>query len=111
MQNSGCDLVGEYYDAGDNLKLGFPTVLAITMHSWSTIEFNKQLMAKKELWNALNAIKWGTYYLTKAHRQEADVVYGEVGDSNSDHECWKRPEDMTTPRTVFKIDGQHPCML
>ncbi|KAH7547544.1 hypothetical protein FEM48_Zijuj01G0321000 [Ziziphus jujuba var. spinosa] len=106
-ENSGFDLVGGYYDAGDNLKLGFPMAFTITMLSWSTMEFNKQLMAKKELLNALYTIKWGTDYLMKAH-PEADVLYGEVGDSDSDHKCWERPEDMTTPRTVFKIDDQHP---
>ena len=25
-----------------------------------------------------------------------------------DHKCWERPEDMDTPRNVFKIDAQHP---
>lgn len=79
----------------------------ITMLSWSTIEFQAQLKAKKELSNALDAIKWGTDYLIKAH-PEPDVLYAEVGDGDSDHECWQRPEDMTTPRTAYKIDDQHP---
>ena len=25
-----------------------------------------------------------------------------------DHKCWERPEDMDTPRNVYKIDAQHP---
>ncbi|PON98871.1 Glycoside hydrolase [Trema orientale] len=79
----------------------------ITMLSWSTIEYSDKLRAKKELVNALNGIKWSTDYLIKAH-PEADVLHGEVGDCNSDHECWQRPEDMTTPRTVSGIDDQHP---
>jgi len=29
-----------------------------------------------------------------------------VGDPVADHNCWERPEDMDTPRTVYKIDGQ-----
>ncbi|KAK2650913.1 hypothetical protein Ddye_018402 [Dipteronia dyeriana] len=41
----------------------------ITMLSWSTIEFRSQLEAKKELFNALDAIKWGTDYFIKAHPQ------------------------------------------
>lgn len=99
--------MGGYYDAGDNVKFGFPFAFTITMLSWSTIEFRSELGAKQELSNALKAIKWGTDYFVKAH-PEADVLYGEVGDGDSDHACWQRPEDMTTPRTTFRIDDQHP---
>lgn len=31
-----------------------------------------------------------------------------VGDGNSDHYCWERPEDMTTPRGAYKIDQENP---
>lgn len=101
------NLVGGYYDAGDNVKFGFPMAYTVTMLAWSVVEFGPQLGARHELSNALAAIKWGTDYLLKAHPQP-DVLYGEVGDGGSDHSCWQRPEDMTTPRTVYKIDDQHP---
>jgi hypothetical protein len=101
------DLVGGYYDAGDNLKLGFPMAFTITMLSWSTIEFKDKLQEKNELENALSAIKWGTDYLMKAH-QQPNSLYGEIGDPDSDHQCWERPEDMDTSRTSYKIDEQHP---
>jgi hypothetical protein len=101
------DLVGGYYDAGDNLKLGFPMAFTITMLSWSTIEFKNNLQEKNELENALSAIKWGTDYLMKAH-QQPNSLYGEIGDPDSDHQCWERPEDMDTSRTSYKIDEQHP---
>lgn len=101
------DLVGGYYDAGDNLKLGFPMAFTVTMLSWSTIEFHGKLREKYELPNALRAIKWGTDYLIKAHPQP-EVLYGQVGGVDSDHQCWQRPEDMTTSRNVFRIDDQHP---
>lgn len=32
----------------------------------------------------------------------------QVGDANKDHACWERPEDMDTPRSVFKIDKNNP---
>ncbi|KAF7808229.1 endoglucanase 14-like [Senna tora] len=79
----------------------------ITMLSWSTIEFKEKLEAKRELSNALKAIKWGTDYLMKAHNQPR-VLYGQVGDVASDHACWQRPEDMTTPRTTFHLDDKSP---
>lgn len=101
------DLVGGYYDAGDNVKFGFPMAFTITMLSWSAVDFGSQLEEKRELANALEAIKWGTDYLIKAHT-EPNVLYGQVGDGDSDHACWQRPEDMTTPRTAFRIDEGHP---
>lgn len=32
----------------------------------------------------------------------------QVGDGDSDHYCWERAEDMSTPRTAYKIDSNHP---
>ncbi|KAK6153341.1 hypothetical protein DH2020_012980 [Rehmannia glutinosa] len=31
-----------------------------------------------------------------------------VGDGESDHYCWERAEDMTTPRTAYKLDPENP---
>jgi len=101
------NLDGGYYDAGDNLKLGFPMAFTITMLSWSTIEFKDKLRKNNELTNALESIKWGTDYLMKAH-PHPNILYGEIGDPDSDHQCWQRPEDMSTPRDSYRIDEQHP---
>ncbi|CAN1816491.1 Endoglucanase 1 [Linum perenne] len=35
----GVDLTGDYYDASDNVKFGFPMAFTTTMLSWSIIEF------------------------------------------------------------------------
>ncbi|XP_075101043.1 endoglucanase 17-like isoform X3 [Nicotiana tabacum] len=58
------DLVGGYYDAGDNVKFGFPMAFTTTMLSWSVIEFGG--LMKGELQNARQAIRWATNYLLKA---------------------------------------------
>lgn len=104
---SGVDLVGGYYDAGDNVKFGLPMAFTVTMMSWSIIEYGKQMAANGELGHAMDAVKWGTDYFIKAHPQPY-VLYGEVGDGNSDHYCWQRPEDMTTDRHAYKIDPSNP---
>uniref|UniRef100_A0A0D3G4H0 Endoglucanase n=1 Tax=Oryza barthii TaxID=65489 RepID=A0A0D3G4H0_9ORYZ len=104
---SGVDLVGGYYDAGDNVKFGLPMAFTVTMMSWSILEYGKQMAAAGELRNAMDAVKWGTEYFIKAH-PEPDVLYGEVGDGDTDHSCWQRPEDMTTSRQAFRVDPQHP---
>ncbi|GLU05960.1 hypothetical protein SLE2022_230320 [Rubroshorea leprosula] len=103
----GVDLVGGYYDAGDNVKFGLPMAFTVTMMSWSIIEYGKQMEASGELAHALAAVKWGTDYFIKAH-PEPNVLYGEVGDGKTDHYCWQRPEDMTTDRRAYKIDRNNP---
>ena len=32
----------------------------------------------------------------------------QVADPNMDHRCWERPEDMDTPRNVYKVTPQNP---
>ncbi|RRT61057.1 hypothetical protein BHE74_00035991 [Ensete ventricosum] len=61
---AGVDLTGGYYDAGDNVKFGFPMAFTTTMLSWSVVEFG-ELMPAEELQNAAVAIRWATDYLLK----------------------------------------------
>ncbi|KAK8625663.1 hypothetical protein V6N13_090529 [Hibiscus sabdariffa] len=99
------DLTGGYYDAGDNVKFGFPMAFTTTLLAWSIIDFGRNM--GPELKNAVKAVKWSTDYLLKA-TSKPGVVYVQVGDAFSDHSCWERPEDMDTLRTVYKIDNAHP---
>nr|XP_017217973.1 PREDICTED: endoglucanase 5-like [Daucus carota subsp. sativus] len=99
----GVDLVGGYYDAGDHVKFGLPMAYSVTMLAWGVIEFRKEIMELDQMGNALAAIKWGADYFIKAHPQP-NVLWAQVGDGDSDHYCWERAEDMTTPRTAYKLD-------
>ncbi|XP_048429339.1 endoglucanase 4-like [Pyrus x bretschneideri] len=101
----GRDLVGGYYDAGDNVKFNFPMAFTTTMLSWSVLEFGNSMGADHE--HALEAIRWGTDYFLKA-TSVPDSVVGAVGDPNGDHTCWQRPEDMDTPRTSYVVTKEKP---
>ncbi|XP_054776934.1 endoglucanase 24-like isoform X2 [Prosopis cineraria] len=101
------DLTGGYYDAGDNIKFGFPMAFTTTMLAWSVIEFGDN-MPPSELRNALAAIRWATDYLLKTVSQP-NRIFVQVGDPSSDHSCWERPEDMDTARTVFAVDAPNPA--
>ncbi|XVF21019.1 hypothetical protein REPUB_Repub12eG0054500 [Reevesia pubescens] len=103
----GVDLVGGYYDAGDHVKFGLPMAFTVTMLSWGIIEFRDQIANAGELEHALEDIKWGTDYFIKAHTSP-NVLWAEVGDGDTDHYCWQRPEDMTTSRQAYKIDENNP---
>ncbi|XWS68489.1 hypothetical protein CRYUN_Cryun04dG0095000 [Craigia yunnanensis] len=103
----GVDLVGGYYDAGDHVKFGLPMAFSVTMLAWGTIEYMREITNLNQMGQTLWAIRWGTDYFMKAHTQP-NVLWGQVGDGDSDHYCWERAEDMTTPRTAFKLDQDHP---
>ncbi|EFJ20261.1 hypothetical protein SELMODRAFT_109529 [Selaginella moellendorffii] len=106
-KSQGVDLVGGYYDAGDNVKFGLPMAFTITMLSWSAIEYGKQIDGAGQMGFAKEAIKWGTDYFLKAHTAPFEL-WGQVGDGLNDHGCWQRPEDMTTSRRAYKIDTSNP---
>jgi endoglucanase len=143
------DLVGGYYDAGDNVKYGLPMAFTITTLSWAALFYKTELQAAGELEHVHSAIRWGTDYFLKAssrrqrlyvqvrvaslnniliffvifvfdlrtlfmHVRSNEIVMGvcllmvKVGDPVQDHQCWIRPENMQTPRTVLKIDENTP---
>ncbi|KAK1369377.1 Endoglucanase [Heracleum sosnowskyi] len=101
------DLVGGYYDAGDNVKYGLPMAFTISTLSWAALFYQRELESAGELDNTRDAIRWGTDYLLKAN-VKPNTLYVQVGDPNKDHECWVRPENMQTPRTLLKIDAGTP---
>ncbi|XWS27806.1 hypothetical protein CRYUN_Cryun25bG0011600 [Craigia yunnanensis] len=96
-----------YYDAGDNVKFDLPMAFTITMLSWGVIEYEDEIAGAGEYSHTLEAIKWGTDHFIKAHTHP-NVLWVEVGDGDTDHYCWQRPEDMTTFRQAYKIDDKNP---
>ncbi|XP_059276432.1 endoglucanase 1-like [Lycium ferocissimum] len=100
------DLVGGYYDAGDNVKFGLPMAFTTTLLAWSVIEFGSSM--HNQLDNAKEALRWSTDYLLKAATASPNTLYVQVGDPTQDHRCWERPEDMDTPRNVYKVSPQNP---
>ncbi|KAK1326145.1 hypothetical protein QJS10_CPA01g02269 [Acorus calamus] len=54
-----------------------------------------------------SAIRWGSDFILRAHTSPT-TLYTQVGDHYSDHNCWERPEDMNTQRTLYKITSDSP---
>ncbi|RZC63900.1 hypothetical protein C5167_025650 [Papaver somniferum] len=111
------NLVGGYYDAGDAIKFNFPQSFAMTMLSWSVIEYSHKYEAVGELNHVKEIIKWGTDYLLKTFNNSADTIdkiAAQVGAGDTsggsttpnDHYCWTRPEDIDYPRPVYEC---HAC--
>ncbi len=103
----GRDLSGGYYDAGDHVKFGFPMASSMTMLGWGVVQYREGYQKSGQLDEALDAIKWGTDYILKAHTAPNEF-YGQVGLGGVDHAYWGPPEKMTMARPAFKIDAQRP---
>nr|AXQ39838.1 beta-1,4-endoglucanase [Loboptera decipiens] len=105
--NSGEDLTGGYYDAGDFVKFGFPMAYTITTLAWGAIDYANGYNKANAMDGVRKAIKWGTDYFMKAHVHQT-TFYGQIGDGQADHNYWGRPEDMTMARPAYRIDTSHP---
>ena len=106
---SDVDLTGGYYDAGDNLKFGYPMAYSITVLSWGLVHYWDAYRAAGEFDNMLNVLIWGTDWLNKTvvldEKGVVQEVYVLVGDPEWDHSTWDRPESIVQgqPRPSFKL--------
>ncbi|KAL6316944.1 hypothetical protein AAG906_024482 [Vitis piasezkii] len=116
--SSGHNLVGGFYDSGNNIKFSFPTAYTITLLSWTVIEYHQKYVDIGELEHVKDIIKWGSDYLLKLFippikstsssttilYSQASCLKGFVGstsnDAFNDVNCWQRPEDMSYLRPV-----------
>nr|XP_048331648.1 endoglucanase 25-like [Ziziphus jujuba var. spinosa] len=115
--NPPVDLVGGFYDSGNNMKFTFPTAYTITLLSWTVIEYHQKYDDIHELAHVKDIIKWGTEYLLKVFVPPMDatsgrtILYSQVGvasnksAASNDMTCWQRPEDMDYDRPVSVCDG------
>ncbi|KAL2894815.1 Endoglucanase 24 [Bienertia sinuspersici] len=101
------DLSKGMYDAGDNMKFGFPLAFTATVLSWAILEYGDQMAAVKQLQPAQENLKWITDFLINAHPKD-NVLYIQVGDPEVDHKCWNRPEDMTEKRPLTQVNVSTP---
>lgn len=61
--------------------------------------------------NIIKEITLSTSFLVLKKRAQKLMAWCwmvQVGDPNMDHRCWERPEDMDTPRNVYKVSDQNP---
>ncbi|KAI5056589.1 hypothetical protein GOP47_0028407 [Adiantum capillus-veneris] len=105
--DANVDLTGGYYDAGDNVKFGFPMAFTVTVLAWGVLESPAGFESAGELFRVRGAIRWGTDYLLKTSAVRKRL-WVQVGEAEADHQCWQRPESMRTPRTAVQINASNP---
>ncbi|XP_027183784.1 endoglucanase 24-like [Coffea eugenioides] len=101
------DLSKGMYDAGDDMKFGFPMAFTATMLSWAILEYGQHMQEMKQLKNAQDSLKWITDYLINAHPSD-NVLFIQVGDPEVDHNCWERPEAITEARPLIQVNISYP---
>ncbi|KAL7155726.1 hypothetical protein ABFS83_03G095900 [Erythranthe nasuta] len=106
------DLVGGFYDSGNNIKFSFSTAYTVTLLSWTIIEYQQKYADIGELDHIKDIIKWGSDYLLKLfippNSDNSAILFSQVGGSGESQEndvsCWQKPEDMNYPRPVSVCD-------
>lgn len=103
----GLDLTGGFYDAGDHVKFGLPFTASMTMLAWGAVEEQAAYQRAGQLAPLKANLRWGMDWLIKAHPQP-QVLYGQVGNGNADHQWWGPAEVMPMARPAYKIDASCP---
>lgn len=70
-------LTGGYYDAGDNVKFGWPMAFTVSLLSWAAVEYRTDIAAVNQLGYLQGAIRWGADFLLHAHTS-ATTLYTQV---------------------------------
>ncbi|KAI4389180.1 hypothetical protein MLD38_001434 [Melastoma candidum] len=112
------DLVGGFYDSGNNQKFSLPTAYMVTLLSWTVLEYHEKYSHISELDHIRDIIKWGSDYLMKvfvtSNATSNAALYSQVGGARNntkddagedDNNCWTRPEDMAYPRPGSRCDA------
>ncbi|GJV74126.1 endoglucanase 12 [Tanacetum coccineum] len=85
------------------IRNSLPCPFAMTMLSWSVLEYEDKYKSINDYDHTRELLKWGTDYLLRTFNSSAYIInhiYSQVGGSRNgsvtpdDHNCWERPEDM-----------------
>ncbi|EFA76506.1 hypothetical protein PPL_10274 [Heterostelium album PN500] len=101
------DFCNGYFDAGDTVKFVLPMASAMTMLSFSFLEFERNVEACGLTELFLDDIRHGTDWLMVAHRSPNEMV-AQIGNAKSDHEIWVPPELNNLERPVYWLNPETP---
>ncbi len=106
------NLSGGFHDAGDHVKFGLPAAYSATMLGWSYYEYPNAFKSTGQK----NHLKTITDYFCDYFRR-CTVMNGsnvvafcyQVGNGDTDHSEWKKPESQTLARPVYFATSSNPC--
>ncbi len=109
-QIEGLDLTGGWVDAGDNMKYVITMAETVNMMAWSAIDYPSAYTNSGQMIWLQNQLRWANDFFIKAH-PSANVFYGQVGMTKSDHDKWIPIESTQylNDRTAVKMDTSNPA--
>jgi len=106
--DNGHDLSGGWYDAGDHVKFNLPMAYSTWVLGWGFLKFKEGYQSAGQVNMMCDSIKWPLDYFLKCWIPGEQTLYVQVGDGNTDHGYWGRPENMNMWRPAFKINAGCP---
>ena len=104
---AGVDLTGGWHDAGDHVKFHYPMMQAVTMLSWSYLDYPESYTNTNNKVHLLNNLRFIGDYLIKLH-PSPNELWAQVALGSVDHQFWEEPEENTYTRNVYKLDPNKP---
>jgi hypothetical protein len=110
--DAGLDLSKGWFDAGDHVKFSFPMAYSVHMLCMGVRSYRKGYAAANQLTEVLAQIRWATDFFIASH-PSANVLVAQVGNGDTDHAYWGRPEQLEQsssgmPRPTYKLDSSKP---
>ncbi|XP_076092968.1 endoglucanase A-like [Mytilus galloprovincialis] len=105
--DSGHDLSGGWYDAGDHVKFNLPLSQSVhaLVYGFERFMDGYDALGKKD--EMFDMLKWPLDYFMKCWIPDQQIYYFQVGDGHQDHAYWGPPENMHMWRPALKLDAGH----
>jgi hypothetical protein len=108
----GVNLTGGWNDAGDNVKFNFPQAHAVVILAWTRLDYADDLARTEQTAPLERNLRWALDYLLRctpaATTPAATVIWGQVGNGQTDHSFWLPPERINYSFPTYKLDATNP---
>ncbi|KAF9960432.1 hypothetical protein BGZ72_006968 [Mortierella alpina] len=97
-----------YFDAGDYMKFTLPLSFMLTETCYSSLEFYDGFVLAEQTHYLDQMLRWGLDWLLKAHPNNNDTLFVQVGKKEVDNEYWGPDTSIPTPRPSFFVNSTRP---
>ncbi len=106
------NLSGGYHDAGDHVKFGLPAAYSATMLGWGYYEFSSAFKATGQTEHLKTITNYFADYFKRCTVMNGSTVKAfcyQVGNGDTDHAQWTKPENQTLSRPAYFATSSNPC--
>ncbi|KZT20773.1 glycoside hydrolase family 9 protein [Neolentinus lepideus HHB14362 ss-1] len=106
-RDSGLDLSGGYYDAGNYLKCTFPLSFTLMSACWGALDFGKGYDMTTQTPYLDDMLRWGLDWLIKAHPSNS-TLFVQVADPNYNDAYWGGDQNIPSARPSYQVNDTNP---